>query len=58
LRTIGTRNLLDAAAETGTVKRVIAQSYTGWTSDVSRPGLATEDEPFDSAPLPDQRATL
>src|SRR3954447_15249189 len=58
LRTIGTRNLLDAAAETGTVKRVIAQSYTGWTSDVSWTGLATEDERFDSAPLPEQRGTL
>jgi 2-alkyl-3-oxoalkanoate reductase len=58
LRTSGTANLLDAAKRTGTVKRCVAQSYTGWTGDDTKGGLATEDEPFDSAPLPVQRPTL
>ncbi len=58
LRTTGTRNLLDAALATGTTSKFIVQSYTGWTSAGSGSGLATEDEPFDSSPLPAQRSTL
>lgn len=58
LRTAGTENLLEAAKATGTTTRFIVQSYTGWTSDDSRSGQATEDEPFDADPLPQQRATL
>jgi nucleoside-diphosphate-sugar epimerase len=58
LRTTGTQNLLDAARATGTVKRFVVQSYTGWTNDDAHAGLATEDEPFDANPLPVQRSTL
>jgi nucleoside-diphosphate-sugar epimerase len=58
LRTKGTQNLLDAALATGTTTRFIAQSYTGWTSDASRHGLATEEEAFDANPLREQRSTL
>lgn len=58
LRTTGTQHLVDAAQATSTVQRLIVQSYTGWTSDERRSGLATEDEPFDTHPLPQQRETL
>jgi nucleoside-diphosphate-sugar epimerase len=58
LRTTGTQNLLDAAKEAAVTTTFIAQSYTGWTSDDSRSGAATEDEPFDTHPLPQQSATL
>lgn len=58
LRTKGTENLLAAARETGTTRRLMVQSFTGWTNaDTGRP-LATEDEPFDPKPLAGQRATL
>src|SRR3954447_2184632 len=58
LRTKGTANLLDAAATSGTTKRFIAQSYSGWTSAVSDGPATTEDEPFDPRPLPQQSETL
>lgn len=58
LRTNGTRNLIDAARQTGTVRTLVVQSYTGWTTDATSSGLATEDEPFDATPLPVQRTTL
>jgi nucleoside-diphosphate-sugar epimerase len=58
LRTQGTEHLLSAAAETATVKRFVAQSYTGWTSDDTATGPATEDEAFDAHPLAVQRTTL
>ena len=58
LRTTGTRNLLDAALATGKARKFIVQSYTGWTNAGSGSGPATEDEPFDSTPLPAQRSTL
>lgn len=58
LRTKGTANLLAAAAAVGTPSRLIVQSYTGWTNDASAETTATEDEPFDPDPLPQQRNTL
>jgi nucleoside-diphosphate-sugar epimerase len=50
LRTRGTDNLLAAAAEAGT-RRVIAQSYTGWTNERSGGPVKTEDDPLDSHPI-------
>jgi nucleoside-diphosphate-sugar epimerase len=57
LRTQGTDNLLAAAAEAGT-RRVIAQSYTGWTNERSGGPVKTEDDPFDSRVLPSATRTL
>jgi nucleoside-diphosphate-sugar epimerase len=49
LRTEGTRYLLDGAAKTG-VRRVVAQSFTGWTNE--REGSPVKDEisPLDPHP--------
>ena len=57
LRTEGTANLLEAAQATG-VRRLVAQSYTGWNNrrDVDRP--VTEDDPFDAHPAQQQRQSL
>ena len=57
LRTRGTDNLLAAAAEAGT-RRVIAQSYTGWTNERSGGPVKTEDDPFDSRVVPSAARTL
>ncbi|HEY1670895.1 MAG TPA: NAD(P)-dependent oxidoreductase, partial [Trebonia sp.] len=57
LRTTGTDNLLAAAAEAGT-RRVIAQSYTGWTNERSGGPVKTEDDPFDSRLVPSAVRTL
>jgi nucleoside-diphosphate-sugar epimerase len=57
LRTTGTRHLL-AAAQAAGVTRFLAQSYTGWTAARTSTAPATEDEPFDSDPLPAQHETL
>ncbi|HEY3877257.1 MAG TPA: NAD(P)-dependent oxidoreductase, partial [Trebonia sp.] len=57
LRTRGTDNLLAAAAEAGT-RRVIAQSYTGWTNERSGGPVKTEDDPFDSRLVPSAARTL
>jgi nucleoside-diphosphate-sugar epimerase len=57
LRTGGTDNLLAAAAEAGT-RRVIAQSYTGWTNERSGGLVKTEDDPFDSRLVPSAARTL
>jgi nucleoside-diphosphate-sugar epimerase len=57
LRTQGTDNLLAAAAEAGT-RRVIAQSYTGWTNERSGGLVKTEDDPFDSRLVPSAVRTL
>jgi 2-alkyl-3-oxoalkanoate reductase len=56
LRTRGTDNLLEAAAEAGT-RRVIAQSYV---SVVARTGglVKTEDDPVDTHPVPGARQAL
>ena len=51
LRTLGTDNLLAAAAEAGT-RRVIAQSYTGWTNERSGGPVKTEEDPLDTRPVP------
>jgi nucleoside-diphosphate-sugar epimerase len=57
LRTRGTDNLLAAAAAAGT-RRVIAQSYTGWTNERSGGPVKTEDDPFDSRVLSSAARTL
>ena len=57
LRTLGTDNLLAAAAAAGT-RRVIAQSYTGWTNERSGGLVKTEDDPFDSRLVPSAVRTL
>ena len=57
LRTKGTANLLAAAGQTGTVKRFVAQSYTGWTN-ADAGGPATEDEPLGATPAATQRETM
>jgi nucleoside-diphosphate-sugar epimerase len=57
LRTRGTDNLLAAAAEAGT-RRVIAQSYTGWTNERSGGPVKTEDDSFDSRVVPSAARTL
>jgi 2-alkyl-3-oxoalkanoate reductase len=50
LRTLGTDNLLAAAAAAGT-RRVIAQSYTGWPNQRSGGPVKTEDDPLDTRPV-------
>jgi len=57
LRTRGTDNLLAAAAEAGT-RRVVAQSYTGWTNERSGGPVKTERDPLDSLVLPSATRTL
>jgi nucleoside-diphosphate-sugar epimerase len=57
LRTRGTDNLLEAAAEAGT-RRVIAQSYTGWPNERSGGKVKTEEDPLDSRPIPSATRTL
>jgi len=57
LRTTGTRYLL-AAAQAAGVKRLIAQSYTGWPITRDGEGPSTESEPFDEHPRREQRETL
>jgi nucleoside-diphosphate-sugar epimerase len=57
LRTQGTDNLLAAAAAAGT-RRVVAQSYTGWTNERSGGPVKTEDDPFDSRVVPTAARTL
>jgi 2-alkyl-3-oxoalkanoate reductase len=56
LRTIGTDNLLAAARE-AEVRRVIAQSYTGWPNARGH-GLANEDDPLDPKPAGKARQTI
>src|SRR3984957_16944559 len=54
LRPLGTDNLLAAAAAAGT-RRVVAQSYTGWTNERSGGPVKTESDPLDPRPLPSTR---
>jgi nucleoside-diphosphate-sugar epimerase len=56
LRTRGTDHLL-AAAQAAGVRRVIAQSYTGWTNQ-RQGGVKTEDDPLDASPARAQRKSL
>src|SRR6202041_3395373 len=57
LRTKGTDNLLAAAAEAGT-RRVVAQSYTGWTNERSGGPVKTESDPLDPRPLSSTRQSM
>ena len=57
LRTQGTDNLLAAASAAG-VRRIIAQSYTGWTNIREGGPVKTEDDPLDPAPPHAQSETL
>jgi nucleoside-diphosphate-sugar epimerase len=57
LRTVGTENLV-AAARAAHVKRIIAQSYAGWTYEPTGNGLKTEGDPFDPHPPRNQRESL
>lgn len=57
LRTEGTDNLLNAARAAG-VRRVVAQSFCGWTSPATGTRLATETDPLDSSPVKGMEETL
>jgi nucleoside-diphosphate-sugar epimerase len=57
LRTVGTDNLVAAAIATG-VRRVVVQSYTGWTNERTGGPLKTEDDPFDPDPPAEQRESM
>lgn len=57
LRTEGTRHLL-AAAEAAGVKRLVAQSYTGWTNIREGGPVKTENDAFDPRPARWQRETI
>ena len=57
LRTVGTDNLL-AAARASKVRRVVAQSYGGWTSERTGSQIKTEADPLDSHPAGNSSQTL
>ena len=57
LRTEGTRYLLDAAVETG-VRRVVAQSFTGWTNERDGSPVKDETAPLDPHPPKSMRQSL
>lgn len=57
LRTVGTDNLLAAAAEAG-ASRFVAQSFTGWPNERTGSALKTEDDPLDPDPPRGQRESL
>jgi len=57
LRTLGTQHLLAAARASG-VRRVIAQSYTGWTNRREGSAVKSEDDGFDPSPPKEQTETL
>ena len=57
LRTAGTRSLL-AAAHEASVPRIVAQSYAGWPYAREGGPVKSEDDPLDSAPVPEMRETL
>ena len=57
LRTEGTEHLLAAAQVTG-VRRIVAQSYTGWNNARDGAQVKIEDDPLDSDPLPAQRESM
>ena len=57
LRTEGTGHLLAAAQATG-VRRVVAQSYTGWTNARDGGPSKSEDDPLDPEPLPAQHRSI
>jgi nucleoside-diphosphate-sugar epimerase len=57
LRTEGLDHLLRAARATG-VRRLIAQSYTGWPNERKGGPVKSEDGPLDPTPLPSMAKTL
>ncbi len=57
LRTTGTRHLLSAAEAVG-VKRIVAQSFSGWPSRRQGTTLTTERDPLDDNPLASQRQAM
>lgn len=57
LRTEGTHNLLDAAIETGT-RRLLAQSFTGWTNEREGRPVKDETSPLDPRPPKSMRSSL
>jgi nucleoside-diphosphate-sugar epimerase len=57
LRTVGIDNLL-AAARAARVRRVIAQSYSGWPNIRTGGAVKTEDDPLDPDPPKAMRSTL
>jgi nucleoside-diphosphate-sugar epimerase len=57
LRTEGTDHLLSAAQAAG-AKRLVAQSFTGWTNPRDGGPVATEDDGFDPRPVVHSRRTL
>ncbi|MGI9007050.1 MAG: NAD-dependent epimerase/dehydratase family protein [Streptosporangiaceae bacterium] len=57
LRTAGTGHLL-AAAEAAGARRVIAQSYAGWTASPTGGPVKTEDDPLDPDPPRAMRPAL
>ncbi|HEU5267350.1 MAG TPA: NAD(P)-dependent oxidoreductase [Jatrophihabitans sp.] len=57
LRTQGTDNLLAAARATG-VRRVVAQSFTGWPNERVGGPIKTEEDPLDPNPPVQQRESL
>jgi len=57
LRTRATDNLV-AAARASAVRRLVAQSYTGWPYARAGGPVKTEDDPLDPYPVPSMRETL
>jgi len=57
LRTEGTDNLLAAARAAG-VRRIVAQSFAGWTYERAGGCVKSEDDPLDPDPPPGFRRTL
>jgi nucleoside-diphosphate-sugar epimerase len=57
LRTEGTDNMLAAARAAG-VKRILAQSFAGWTYAREGSRIKTEEDPFDPTPPREFRRTL
>jgi nucleoside-diphosphate-sugar epimerase len=57
LRTEGTRHLVAAAHAAG-VRRLVAQSYTGWPNERQGGRVKSEDDALDAAPPRSMRETL
>jgi 2-alkyl-3-oxoalkanoate reductase len=57
LRTEGTRHLVEAARAAG-VRRIVAQSYTGWNNIREGGRVKTEDDPLDPSPAHGTEQTL
>jgi nucleoside-diphosphate-sugar epimerase len=57
LRTQGTQHLIAAATASG-VKRLVAQSYSGWNNARDDGPVKTEDDPLDPHPAAEQTKSL